>query len=170
MLIFTVEFHKYKLHAAILTPSHPTIGAYIQYPRMNACMDFPFVTEVPLRFRDLDTMGHVNNAVYVTLLEQARTDFVRDVLNLGLDEVDSVVASLSIDYLSPIQLSDTVTVGIAIGDLGRSSIPMRYEIHAGDRLAATAETTLVTFDSSTQSSAPIPPSWREAIEPYQVTE
>jgi len=39
-----------------------------------------YTTEIDVRFRDIDAMGHVNNAVYATYIEQARTEYFRDVL------------------------------------------------------------------------------------------
>ncbi|MGM0606522.1 MAG: acyl-CoA thioesterase [Halobacteriota archaeon] len=132
-------------------------------------MKLPFGTDVQVRFRDLDTMGHVNNAVYVTFLEQARTAFFVEALEVGLHEVDTVIASLSIDYRAPIQLGADVRVGMAIGELGRSSVPMTYEIYADGQLAATAETVQVLIDRETESSRPIPDDWRETFESYQVS-
>ncbi|XVH31972.1 acyl-CoA thioesterase [Haloferacaceae archaeon DSL9] len=130
-------------------------------------MEPPFTTEVPVRFRDLDTMGHVNNAVYATYLEQARVDYFRDVIGEGLHEVNSVLATLSIEYRRPVQLADSVTVSIAVPQLGKSSIPMEYEIRAGGELAATAETVQVAVDPETERSRPIPASWRDRIREFE---
>ena len=127
--------------------------------------EYQFQTEFRVRFRDIDAMGHVNNAVYSTYLEQARADFFREVLGETLSEVGSVLASLSIDFRAPVEGDDVVTVALGVPELGTSSIPMRYEIRREDGVvAATAETVQVVYDREAGSSMPIPEAWREAIE------
>src|SRR5512135_179026 len=63
-----------------------------------------FKTPVAVRFKDLDAMGHVNNAVYATYFEEARAAFARQVLGLTrLDDFDFVVARLEIDFRRPVR-------------------------------------------------------------------
>ena len=127
--------------------------------------EYQFQTEFRVRFRDIDAMGHVNNAVYSTYLEPARADFFREVLGETLSEVGSVLASLSIDFRAPVEGDVVVTVALGVPELGTSSIPMRYEIRREDGVvAATAETVQVVYDREAGSSMPIPEAWREAIE------
>ncbi|MES3518297.1 MAG: thioesterase family protein [Natronomonas sp.] len=120
--------------------------------------------DVPIRFRDLDPMGHVNNAVYASYLEQARALLYEEQLGIDLSTADTVLASLEIDYRAPIELDDDVTVGVSIGDLGRSSIPMDYEIHTAETLAATGHTVQVVIDRETGDAVPVPESWRTAFD------
>lgn len=125
-----------------------------------------YTTEIPVRFRDIDAMGHVNNAVYATYLEQARTDYFRDVLEADLSTVATVLASVSIQFRRPVELADgAVTVEIDVPELGRSSVPMTYEIRTGDEVVAEAESVQVAVDDD-GSSRPIPDEYREAIETY----
>lgn len=125
-----------------------------------------FTTDVQVRFRDVDAYGHVNNAVYVTYLEQARVDYLEAVLGVGIDELDSVLASLSIDYRRPVTDADSVEVAIEVPELGRSSLPMEYEIRTDDGVVAVAESVQVSYDFQTRSSKPLPEEWREAIADY----
>lgn len=122
-----------------------------------------FTMDVQVRFRDIDALGHVNNAVYVTYLEQARVQYLKQVLGLGLENLDTVLVSLEIDYRKPITESDSVEVAIDISELGKSSIPMEYEIRDGNEVAAAAETVQVAYDTDTRSSKPLPDEWRDAI-------
>jgi acyl-CoA thioester hydrolase len=130
----------------------------------------PHVTEIGIRFRDIDAMKHVNNAVYATYLEQARAEYARDVLDLDLDDIDTVLATLSSDYSAPLELSDSpVEVRLTVPELGASSIPMEYELRGNGGsgpLAATAETVQVAFDRETGDSRPIPDAWRDRIAAY----
>lgn len=131
---------------------------------MQTMADEPFVVELPVRFRDLDPMGHVNNAVYATYLEHARAHYFRAVVGEELPTADTVLVHLSIDYRIPIDIEDdSVEVAMWIPRLGESSIPMEYEIRTGGEIAATAETVQVAYDRESGTSKPIPASWRDAI-------
>jgi acyl-CoA thioester hydrolase len=125
-----------------------------------------YTTEVPVRFRDIDAMGHVNNAVYATYLEQARTDYFRDVLSADLSDVATVLASMSIQFRRPVELGDgAVAVEIDVPRLGESSVPMTYEVRTGGDVVAEAESVQVAVDDE-GASRPIPAAYREAIEAY----
>jgi acyl-CoA thioester hydrolase len=123
-------------------------------------------TELPVRFRDLDAMGHVNNAVYATYLEQARADYYADVLDVALAEADTVLVSLSIEYRRPVS-AGSVDVALGVGDLGESSLPMVYELRVDGETVATAKTVQVVFDRASGESRPIPREWRERIGAYR---
>ncbi|MFC5279028.1 acyl-CoA thioesterase [Halorubrum rubrum] len=125
-----------------------------------------YITDVPVRFRDIDAMGHVNNAVYATYLEQARTDYFRDVLDADLSAVATVLASVSIQFRRPVELeSGAVAVEVDVPELGESSVPMTYEVRAEGDVVAEAESVQVAVDDD-GSSRPIPAAYREAIEAY----
>ena len=126
---------------------------------------FEYETELQVRFRDLDAMGHVNNAVYATYLEQARVDYYADVLGVGLDDIDTVLVNLEIDYRHEVVLDDErVTIAMGVRSIGESSVVVGYEVRAGDRVAATAETTQVYVDPDEGGSRPLPDEWIERME------
>ena len=129
--------------------------------------DYSFVADVDVRFRDIDAMGHVNNAVYATYLEEARTAYFDEVLDASLADVDTVLANVSLEFRRPVELGDDVTVGVRVPELGRSSIPMEYEVRADGEIAATGEAVQVAVDGETGESRPIPDEWREKIESFE---
>ncbi|MDS0477503.1 thioesterase family protein [Natrinema sp. 1APR25-10V2] len=126
--------------------------------------DYEYETAVDVRLRDIDFMGHVNNATYATYLEQAREEYFHDVLDVSLVDTDTVLVSLELAYAKPIEAGDDVTIAVSVNDLGTSSIPMTYEIRANGERAATAETVQVLVDSETGESRPLPSEWRTRIE------
>ena len=145
---------------------------------------FTFEQAIDVRFRDLDPMGHVNNAVYATYLEQTRAAYFDRVVGVPLPEAPTVLASLEIDYQAEITITDAVVVRSRVTDLGTSSIPIEYEVvtrpradgsgnldgeSAGnsDELAATATTVQVTYDTDEGDSIPIPEAWRDRIADYE---
>ncbi|WP_299335906.1 acyl-CoA thioesterase [Haloplanus sp.] len=127
--------------------------------------DFEYETELGVRFRDVDAMGHVNNAVYATYLEQTRVDYYADVLGVGLDDIDTVLVNLEIDYRSEIALeAGTVTVAMGVRDIGESSVTAEYEIRVENRVAATAKTVQVYVDPDEGGSRPLPEAWVAEME------
>lgn len=129
--------------------------------------EYGHTTEIETRFRDLDTNGHVNNAVYVSYLEQARAEYFDDVIGVPLADAEIVLARLTLEYDAPISLGDAVTVHTRVPDLGESSFVMEYAVEAGDRSAATARTTIVPFDPEAETARQLPEAWRDAIRDHE---
>ena len=122
-----------------------------------------YSADLEVRFRDLDPMQHVNNSVYSTFLEQTRARFSEEVLGMPLADLDTVLRHVEISFERPIEGVGTVTVELAVGDLGRSSIPMTYELFSEGERVATAETVLVYFDRDSGESKRIPDDVRERL-------
>lgn len=130
--------------------------------------EFAFELEIPIRFRDIDAMDHVNNAVYVTYLEQARVEYIEQIVGRELMETGAVIPSLEIDYRQPIDYAhESVTVAVRATDMSTSTVQMEYELRTPDGLAATAQTPLVTYDPAAGESVPLPDHWREAIREFE---
>ncbi|MUV57518.1 acyl-CoA thioester hydrolase [Halogeometricum rufum] len=117
---------------------------------------YPYETELQVRFRDLDPLGHVNNAVYASYCEQARIDFFQDALGIDSGEVNTVLAHSEIDYRTSIDDLGDVTVGVAVVDVGNTSFEMEYELVFEGDVAATASSVQVVVDPETNQPAPVP--------------
>jgi acyl-CoA thioester hydrolase len=129
--------------------------------------EFSFETSIPVRFQDLDVVGHVNNAVYATYLEEARTEYIEEVFGVDPEQSGVVIAHLEIDYRQPVTEDTEVTVALRTREPGTSSIPMDYEIRTADGVAATAETVMVTIDYDTGETQPMPEVWRERLAAFE---
>lgn len=131
---------------------------------------FRFSTTLEVRWRDLDPLGHVNNAVYFTYLEQARTHYLRE---LGLVPGDPsgigfILAEASCQFKAPLDLSEGVTIHTRVSQLRNSSFVFEYRAEGEDgRLIATARTVQVCYDYQAQHPIPIPDAWREAVVAYE---
>ncbi|WP_323171645.1 thioesterase family protein [Natrialba sp. PRR66] len=123
-----------------------------------------YVVDIDVRLRDIDFMGHVNNATYATYLEQAREAYFQDVFDTSLADIDTVLAHLEIDYKQPIEADAAVSIALSVGELGTASLPLTYEIYADESLAATATTVQVFIDPGTGDSRPIPEAWRSQLD------
>jgi acyl-CoA thioester hydrolase len=122
---------------------------------------FPFVHRETVRFRDLDGMGHVNNAVFSTYLEQARLAWFGTAETLPLSDV--ILARTEIDFRSPVAMGETVEIGVRASRLGTKSFELEYELQAGGRLVAEAKSVLVGYDYSRGESSTIPERWRRRL-------
>jgi acyl-CoA thioester hydrolase len=120
-------------------------------------------------FRDLDAFGHVNNAVYLTYLENARVTYMREVLGVdSLEDILVIVASVAIDFRSRASLGETLEVGSRVTRAGQKSFDLDHEIRGADgRLVAEAHTVLVAFDYEKDGAILIPADWRERMETYE---
>ena len=131
---------------------------------------FAFAASIDVRWRDLDALAHVNNAVYLTYLEHARVEYAR---HLGLapndpTQIGMIMAEATCRYRSPLRLGERVTVQIRVSDLRNSSFTFEYAVLGGDgRLAATASTVQVCFDYDAGRPIGIPPEWRDAISAFE---
>ncbi len=120
---------------------------------------------IEIRWRDLDAYNHVNNAVYLTYLEEARDEWLE--LSLG-DEGSAwgyVLARVAIDFRRELtQDDDEVLATCALASLGSSSVTTREELRTPDgELAAEAEAVLVAFDRDAGRSRPLSESERDAL-------
>ncbi|WP_137289950.1 acyl-CoA thioesterase [Natronorubrum halophilum] len=130
-------------------------------------MPDPFTVDVPVRYRDLDPLNHVNHAVYASYLEAARTDYLEDIVGIAAENISFVIASLDIDYDRPITMGDDPTVALWVPRLGDSSCTMEYEIRVDGEVAATAETTMVHIDPETKRPSPLPEEIRRPIAAHE---
>jgi acyl-CoA thioester hydrolase len=128
--------------------------------------EYAFVTEMDVRYRDLDTWNHVNNAVYATYLEQARIDYLDAVLDGSIGGRDFVLAHLDIDFHAAVEYDDAATIALRASDLGTSSLSFEYEVRADGEPAATGHSTQVHMGAD-DSPAPLPDDWRAAITAFE---
>ena len=122
-------------------------------------MNTIFTHRLEVRFRDCDPMGHANNAVYLTYLEQARFSHWRSLWGFGSrrDVPGVILARAEIDFRRQARYGDTLDIRIGLAAIGRTSFTYEYEIadEAGN-VVATAKSVLVMYDYATQKPVPIP--------------
>ena len=125
---------------------------------------FPFVHREVVRFRDLDALGHVNNAVFLTYMENARTAWVFDAgLVSDIHELPLILARVEIDYRAPVQLGETVEVEMRPARVGTKSFELAYEFRADGRVAAEARSVLVAYDYAREETIALPDAWRKLL-------
>jgi acyl-CoA thioester hydrolase len=121
-----------------------------------------FVHRLEVRFRDCDPLGHVNNAVYLTYLEQARFNHWRALWGFGTPQLPPampgvILARVECDYKRPATYGETLEVRLTVGEIGRSSFRYEYEIVDGEgRTILAAKTVQVMYDYTAGKPVPIP--------------
>jgi acyl-CoA thioester hydrolase len=126
-----------------------------------------FTTEIQMRFSDLDAMGHVNNAVYLTYCELARTQFyMKHAFKHSLHDIDFILAHADIDYIAAAEWGDRIEISVWPSKIGESSFTLSYEIwdRTSDRLLAKSSSVQVSYDYDTKKTKPIPPEFRAMLE------
>ena len=121
--------------------------------------------EVEIRWRDLDGLRHVNNAVYATYLEIGRDAFFEEVLP-DAKPWDYVLVRLALDFRRELRFEDRrVVVSCAVERVGRSSITLREEIRTlSGELAAECETVVVARDSESGRPRPLSDAERTVLQ------
>jgi len=134
--------------------------------------EYRFYYPIEVRYGDLDPQGHVNNASYLTYLEQARIAYITQ---LGLWSKESfldlgvILADVHIIFQAPILFNQEVQVGVRLNRLGNKSIHAKQRIenpNTGQEFAK-ATLVLVTYDYHDQRTIPIPDLWRMMISEFE---
>ena len=118
--------------------------------------DYPHHYELKTRWRDIDSFGHVNNAVFLTYIEDARILFFR---RWKITEMKKslIVASIKIDYLQQIDHPSDLVVGQKISRIGNSSFDIQSSlfIKGQPKPAARSVVIRVCFDYEQNKSVPV---------------
>ena len=117
------------------------------------------IQEIEVRFRDIDSMGHVNNAVFLTYFEEGRKTFLADVLNI-VDPKDYpfILAHIDCDFLKPVKLGDSPLLEVWIGEIREKSFAFKYRIVQRSEetvVYGKGESIMVLFDYKENKSIPI---------------
>jgi len=140
---------------------------------MQKTENYKHKISINVRFSDLDAMGHVNNAAYLTYLEEARIEYFNKLFTIPRKNLafGAVIARIEIDYIDQIRLGDEIEVYSRCVKIGNKScdidnlIVIRKDLK--NKIAAHSITKIVSFDYSKGISVPIPQNVKETIEEYE---
>jgi acyl-CoA thioester hydrolase len=115
----------------------------------------------------MDAFGHVNNAVYLTYLEEARVAFMQanNMRSLNRPERSTILAHAEIDYRAPAHLGDVLNIDLVVSKVGNSSYEFTYVVsREGDgALVAQAKSVQVCYNFTLSRVIRVPAEWREAL-------
>ncbi len=125
-----------------------------------------FRLEIDVRWRDLDAFEHVNNANFLTYLEETRLAWMASLPGPWMDETCApLLAAVKIDYRRPIGWPARIAVELSVARVGRSSLTLGHRIVAAadsDCVHADGDTTMVWVDRGGGGAVPLPAAVRAA--------
>jgi acyl-CoA thioester hydrolase len=127
-----------------------------------------FSIELPVQFRDIDVMGHVNNATYFQYMETARVELARRLgqVNEGF-RGSFIVASARCEFKKPIRNERRMTVSVWVSRIGDRSWDLDYSIHGHRRVEyAVGRTTQVAYDYKARSAVQISEKLKKKLAKY----
>lgn len=131
---------------------------------------YRFTLSIPVRFRDVDAMGHVNNAVYLTYFEAARIPYYLMLRGEpDLARTDMIVARIECDYRSPATFGDTLVVGVRMEEILSRSFTLSYRIEdaVSATLVAAGRSVQVAYDYAARKTQMVPAGLIQAAEAYE---
>ena len=112
---------------------------------------------IEIRWRDVDSYQHINNAIYLTYLEEVRDEWFDKVVGVIDGAVNFVLVRVAIDFRRELGLKDeAVIASCRVVKYGNSSITTREEIRSAEGwLASESESVLVAHDEATRRARPL---------------
>lgn len=137
---------------------------------------FKHRTPIQIRFADVDSLKHVNNAHYLTYLESARCKYFDEVVNQPVEWTKRgiILAKATIDFLKPVLFNDRIEVLTRCSRTGNKSFDLEYLIASlsdGEKeepvIYATATTIMVCFDYEKNETIVMPEEWKRMLEGFE---
>lgn len=133
-------------------------------------MKFRHTMPVQIRFSDVDRFGHVNNSVYFSLYDLAKTTYIKEVLGeTDWNKLAVVIANINANFYAPVFFSDPVVIETAVVHLGNKSFTLLQRAVTTDtgEVKCECRTVMVGYDLATKEPQPIPQCYKEAICRYE---
>lgn len=131
----------------------------------------PYVTEIEIRYRDTDSMGHVSSPIYYDYLQSAYLEYMHDLLRLPKDrKLPHIMVRTSCEYVSQAVYGDRINVLSRVTRFGTKSFEMEHVMRLADdsaREVARAASVHVMFDYEGQKTYPVPDEFKSAVATYQ---
>lgn len=130
--------------------------------KIDLPVNFPFSTSIPVRITDVNYGGHVGNDAVLSLIHEARMQFLKnyDYSELDLAGIGLIMRDVSIEFKGELFYGDIVKASVAAGEFTAISFDIFYklEITRADKiiLAATARTGMVGYDYQKKKAMAIP--------------
>jgi acyl-CoA thioester hydrolase len=131
---------------------------------------FKYAAYTRVGFSDTDAQGIVYYGRYLPYFDLARVEYHRHLDLLGVETAhEFVMRACAIEYLAPARFDDLLEVFVRLSRIGRTSATYELEVYRveDDVLMVTAEQTLVLVDLEERRAAPIPDSYRQAIQSFE---
>jgi acyl-CoA thioester hydrolase len=135
--------------------------------------DFKHKIPVQVRFVDIDKLGHVNNAVYLSYFEMARVHYFDELVGERVNwyTTGMILGRSVVDYKMPVFLDDRLFVYTAVTRFGTKSFDISNilvkETNGKEEIASLATFTIVCYNYEIKSTIEIPAEWKKQIEDFE---
>lgn len=138
---------------------------------MSNIEDYPVHIERSISWGQMDAFQHVNNVEYFRFFEDARIAYFEamDIYDAGaanpFEEVGPILAATSCQFKAPLTYPDEITIGARVTDLSDDRFSLEYAVssESADRIVATGDSEVVTYNYREDHKVEVPDEWREAI-------
>ena len=125
---------------------------------------------VQMRFNDIDMLGHLNNSVYFTFFDLAKTRYFMEVLHGKVDwgKIGVAIVNVNCDFCAQTFFDDKIEVRTACVAIGEKSLTLE-QVVCSDKgeIKAHCRTIMAAFNAETGTSAPIQQYWRDSLEAFE---
>ena len=127
------------------------------------------ITDINIRFSDLDMAGHVHNSKYLCYFELGRIDFLSRIAgkNWNWKQKGLVLGRNEVDYITPIYLTDQIYVITKCDHVGNKSFKLSYEIYknsnGNDVICTKGNSTLICINYENNNSVPVYDQWKDYL-------
>ena len=126
--------------------------------------------EIDPRFKDTDALGHINNASFITWIEEARKPVFKEFnSDLSIEKWNLIIARVEMDFLAQCYYGKKVTINSFIEKIGTSSLTLCHDILQENTKVARGRSILVHFDYNENKSVPIPEEIKQSLKKYSKT-
>ncbi len=133
--------------------------------------EFKFKTPIYQRWSDMDEAGHVNNAVYLTYLEEARVRYFHEATKWNWQEDGIILANVNMNYVRPLLYNEAAFIYARVSKIGTKSFEMQYIITVekadSKALVAHGSSVQVMFDYKNNCSTLVPTTVREKLSTFE---
>jgi len=129
--------------------------------------DYSYKTPIAIRFSDIDAVGHVNNAIYLTYFEEGRLKYWNEAIHWDWSQNGVIVGRSEVNYLKPIMLRDEIICYVRTTRIGNSSFDIMHILarvtEHGEEICTTGKTVCISYDYKQNKSVPIPQRERQTM-------
>lgn len=135
---------------------------------MDTIEGYSYKTSIPIRFADIDAFGHVNNAIYLTYFEIARSAYWKEIIEWDWESLGIIISRSVVEYLKPVTLADEIYAYVRTSRIGNSSFDLDYilviKLNGKEEICTRGQTVCVSYDYKSNKSVPIPDTQRRKME------
>lgn len=137
----------------------------------QAKYEFKHHQPVQLRFNDIDMLGHLNNSVYIQLMDLGKANYFHQFIKgrLDHDKLAIVVANINCDFHAPAYLEEPLEVLTAVESMSEKSFRLEQRVVNAEtgEVKCRAVTTMVNIDVRTGRAVDITAEWRRMLSDYE---